>query len=81
MEDVLTSTSTTNALSANQGKVLDGKIKALSDSMGELGYGDMMKATYDSDNDGVVDNAKQRDGQAASYYAKADGWISPQARR
>lgn len=73
VEDVLTSTSTTNALSANQGKVLDGKIKALSDSMGELGYGDMMKATYDSDNDGVVDNAKKLDGQAASYYAKSDG--------
>lgn len=73
VENVLTSTSTTNALSANQGKVLDEKIKALSDSMGDMGYGDMMKATYDADNDGVVDNSKQLDGQAASYYAKADG--------
>lgn len=73
VENVLTSTSTTNALSANQGKVLDDKIKALSDNMGDMGYGDMMKATYDADNDGVVDNSKQLDGQAASYYAKADG--------
>lgn len=71
VENVLTSTSTTNALSANQGKVLDEKIKALSDSMGELGYGDMMKATYDTDNDGVVDNAAKLGGNAPSYYAKA----------
>lgn len=73
VENVLTSTSTSSALSANQGKVLDGKIKALSDSMGELGYGDMMKATYDADNDGVVDNAAQLGGQAPGYYGKADG--------
>lgn len=58
VEDVLTSTSGSNALSANQGRVLDEKIKGLADSMGELGYGDMMKATYDADNDGKVDNAK-----------------------
>lgn len=57
IEDVLTSTSAANALSANQGRVLDEKIKDLADSMGELGYGDMMKATYDADNDGKVDQA------------------------
>ena len=73
VEDSLTSASTANALSANQGKVLDGKIKALSDNMGALGYGDMMKAAYDADNDGVVDNAAQLGGQAPSHYGKADG--------
>lgn len=73
VEDVLTSTSTTNALSANQGKILDDKIKALGDNMGELGYGDMMKAVYDSDNDGVVDNAKKLDGKAVSDFALSDG--------
>ena len=71
VNNTLTSTSTTEALAAAQGKALDEKIKALSDSMGELGYGDMMKATYDTDNDGVVDNAAKLGGQAPSYYAKA----------
>ena len=56
--DGLTSTSATDALSANQGKVLDEKIDALEQSIGDAGYGDMMKATYDADNDGKVDNAK-----------------------
>ena len=74
VEDVLTSTSSTNALSANQGKVLDGKIQDLSESMGNLGYGDMLKTTYDIDNNGKVDNADNADklnGQSADYYAKA----------
>lgn len=67
--DNLNSTSATDALSANQGKVLDGKIASLANSMEDLGYGDMMKATYDSDSDGVVDNAAALDGHAASYFA------------
>lgn len=74
VEDVLTSTSTTNALSANQGKALDEKIKNLSDSMSNLGYGDMLKTTYDTDDNGKVDNADNADkldGQSSSYYAKA----------
>ena len=74
VEDVLTSTSTTNALSANQGKVLDGKIQDLSYSMGNLNYGDMLKSVYDIDNNGKVDNADNADklnGQSADYYAKA----------
>lgn len=74
VEDVLTSTSTTNALSANQGKALDEKIKNLSDSMSNLGYGDMLKSVYDIDNNGKVDNADNADklnGQSADYYAKA----------
>ena len=75
VENVLTSTSQTNALSSNMGKVLDEKIKALSDNMGDLGYGDMMKATYDTDNNGKVDNADNSDklgGQLPSYYAEAE---------
>ncbi len=55
VEDVLTSDSRVNALSAAQGKVLDGKIKEMKDSLGALGYGDMLKLTYDADNDGVID--------------------------
>lgn len=57
IEDVLTSTSAANALSANQGRVLNERIDEVVESMGELGYGDMMKATYDADNDGKVDQA------------------------
>ena len=32
---------------------LNAEIKTLTDSMGQLGGGDMMKVTYDADNDGV----------------------------
>lgn len=32
------------------------------------GSGDMLKSTYDTDNDGVVDNAEKLEGQAGSYY-------------
>lgn len=69
----LTSDSTTDALSAAQGKALDKKISDMQDSMENLGYGDMMKATYDQDGDGVVDDASKLGGQAPAYYAKADG--------
>lgn len=69
VENVLTSTSTANALSAAQGKALKDLITQLQDSMGSLGYGDMMKNVYDTDNSGVVDNAEKLGGQLPSYYA------------
>lgn len=69
--DNLTSESTTAALSANQGMVLDNKITALSNAMGEAGYGDMLKATYDADDDGIVDDSEKLGGQLPSYYATA----------
>lgn len=74
VENVLTSTSTTNALAANQGKALDEKITALRNSMGSLGYGDMLKSVYDTNDDGKVNSADNSDklgGQLPSYYAKA----------
>lgn len=67
--DALNSTSATDALSANQGKVLDGKIADLANSMEDLGYGDMMKATYDANSDGVVDNASALNGHPDTYFA------------
>ena len=76
VENVLTSTSTANALSAAQGKVL----KDLIDTKGN-GNGDMTKAVYDTDGDGVVDNSKALEGHAASYFAKATditGFITKQ---
>lgn len=70
VEDVLTSASTANALSAKQGKVLADRIQEAFDSMGELGYGDMMKATYDADGDGKVDKALKAD--EADHATSAD---------
>ena len=35
------------------------------------GSGDMMKATYDNDGNGIVDNAEKLEGHAASYFAHA----------
>ena len=67
--DALNSTSATDALSANQGKELDAKITNLANSMEDLGYGDMMKATYDADSDGVVDNAAALNGHPDTYFA------------
>lgn len=69
VEDLLTSTSTTNALSAKQGKVLNDKIESISNVAS--GKGDMLKSTYDADGDGVVDNAKALNGHEDSYFAKA----------
>lgn len=72
VENNLTSTSKSNALAAAQGKILDEKIKSLSDNMSNLGYGDMMKATYDTNNNGQVDKADDSDklgGKNPSYYA------------
>lgn len=61
----LTSTDTDKPLSAAQGK-------ALADQIGNAGGGDMTKAVYDTDNDGVVDNAKKLDGHPASYFATTE---------
>lgn len=74
VEDVLTSISKTNALSANQGRVLLGKIEAINTDLGELGAGDMLKSQYDTDGNGKVDSADNADklgDQVPSYYAKA----------
>lgn len=35
------------------------------------GSGDMMKATYDSNGNGIVDNAEKLEGHAASYFSQA----------
>lgn len=68
IKDNLTSTDTNKPLSAAQGKALKDAIDGITTDIGNLGGGDMMKATYDTNNSGVVDNAEKLDGQAASYY-------------
>mgnify|MGYP006978911703 CR=1 FL=1 len=69
--DNLTSTSATDALSAAQGKALKASIDSITTDIGALGGGDMMKATYDTNGNGTVDDAEKLGGQAPSYYAKA----------
>lgn len=76
VENVLTSDSTSNALSAAQGKVLDEKIAGINAELANKGVGDMLKSVYDADNDGVVDNAanaaKLGGVEAANYALKSD---------
>lgn len=40
--------------------------------MVEAGTGDMVKAVYDTDDDGTVDNAAKLGGQTPDYYATAE---------
>lgn len=44
--------------------------KYVDDAVAGAGKGDMLKGTYDTDGDGVVDNAAKLGGQLPSYYAK-----------
>jgi hypothetical protein len=61
---------TTNPPSNGQTLKWDGStwIPGDDEAGGGGGGGDMFKSTYDIDNDGVVDDAKQLDGHAASYF-------------
>lgn len=43
-------------------------LKAIVDYVSTLGGGDMMKAIYDTDNDGVVNNSAQLGGHNPEYY-------------
>lgn len=70
IKDNLTSTDTNKPLSAAQGKALKDAIDGISTDIGNLGGGDMMKATYDTNNNGVVDNAEKLNGEAPGYYLK-----------
>lgn len=42
------------------------------DELSKFGAGDMMKADYDADNNGKVDDADKLGGQLPSYYASAE---------
>ena len=71
--DSLTSTSKTDALSANQGKVLDEKISAINTTIQGAGKGDMQSAEWDTNNNGQVDKADDADklgGELPSAYVK-----------
>jgi len=70
--DNLTSADATKALSANQGKILDEKIRAINTNMEDLGAGDMLKSVYDTDGDGIVDNAEKLGGKDLSYFASKE---------
>lgn len=68
IKDNLTSTDTDKPLSAAQGKALKDAIDGITTDIGNLGGGDMMKSTYDTNGNGIVDNAEKLGGQTASYY-------------
>lgn len=44
--------------------------KAITDYIQVIGGGDMLKAVYDTDDDGIVDNSEKLGGQLPTYYAK-----------
>lgn len=46
-------------------------LATLNDGADGSGTGDMVKATYDADGDGIVDDAEKLGGQLPSYYAAA----------
>lgn len=48
------------------------EIKTLKESMSSLGYGDMMKSTYDTDGDGIVDNAQKVNGHTVNSDVPSD---------
>lgn len=55
--DNLSSTSASDALSANQGRVLNEKINAINTSIQGAGKGDMQVAVWDTNNNGQIDKA------------------------
>lgn len=59
----------TKPLSAAQGKALKDAIDSITVDIGDLGGGDMLRATYDSNKDGIVDDSEKLGGQLPSYYA------------
>lgn len=72
--DNLESEAADSALSAKQGKVLNDSIKRITTDIGNLGGGDMMKATYDKDDNGKVDiaeDAEKLGGKTPDQYAEA----------
>ena len=44
------------------------------DELGDAGFGDMVKSIYDTNNNGIVDNAEKLGGQLPSYYQQALGY-------
>ena len=73
VENSLTSSSTTNALSAAQGANLQEQITELDGQITDLGNGDMQKSVYDPNDNGIVDNSEALGGEPPSYYAQATG--------
>ena len=67
--DSVDSTDGTKALSAKQGKLLSDRIDDINISNVD---GAMSKSIYDTDDDGIVDNANALEGHGADYFAKAD---------
>ena len=73
VSDSLSNPSTTDALSAHQGKVLNERIDSINTSIQGAGKGDMRSADWDTNSNGQVDKADDADklgGVDASEYVK-----------
>lgn len=64
-----------NALDDKVSK-LEETVETINTDFESKGLGDMLKSRYDTNNDGVVDNAEKLGGQLPSYYARAEDLAS-----
>lgn len=51
--------------------IIGDKSFTINDGADGSGVGDMLKATYDNDGNGIVDDSEKLEGHAASYFAQA----------
>ena len=70
IDNTLTSTSTTQALSANQGKVLDNKIGILNGNLTNLEYSELSSTATNIDDEGIYANIEWRR-KNNTLYAKS----------
>ena len=71
----ITAIETTVSTSDNKIPTSNAVKKAIDDKVSELGAGDMTKAVYDADGNGVVDDAEKLGGQLPGYYATKAEYI------
>ena len=72
INNTLTSTSSTEALAAAQGKALNDKITSINTTLGDLNNDAMLKSVYDTDGDGIVDNAEKVNGHTVASDVPAN---------
>ncbi|MEG1394058.1 MAG: hypothetical protein RSC60_07280, partial [Christensenellaceae bacterium] len=68
MQGLIPKTDIVQALGSATDKLISQK--AVTDAIGQKGGGDMLKAVYDTTNNGVVDDAEKLGGKQPTFYAK-----------
>ncbi|MEG2687045.1 MAG: hypothetical protein RR954_08010, partial [Christensenellaceae bacterium] len=68
MQGLIPKTDIVQALGSATDKLISQK--AVTDAIGQKGGGDMLKAVYDTTNNGVVDDAEKLGGKLPTFYAK-----------